>query len=109
MEDGVCHSGYYWTGPLAKKMYSVFAISTFFTFYVIPVTCFLVLYGLVVLRMRHRKNNSDFQSNRYQTSLNRGYNVTSYLVPCCFQGGGVWSQVDGTHYPPLALEPKISG
>ena len=70
MEDGICHSGYYWTGPLAKKMYSVFAISTFFTFYVIPVTCFLVLYGLVVVRMRHRKNNSDFQSNRYQASLN---------------------------------------
>ena len=46
-------------------MYSAFVISTFFTYYVIPITCFQILYGMVVLHMHHRKNNSDFQSNKY--------------------------------------------
>ena len=64
MKDGKCISDFFWTGPVAEIMYSVFAISTFFTFYFIPAVCFFILYGAVVVTMQRRRNDSNFQTNR---------------------------------------------
>lgn len=64
MKDGSCHSGYFWTGPTAEKMYLTFALSTFFTFYAVPTACFFILYGMVAISMQRRKRSSDFESNR---------------------------------------------
>ena len=56
---------YWWKGDLAEKMYMLFSISTFFTFFVIPCACFFFFYGSVALSMHRRKTQSDFGSSRY--------------------------------------------
>ena len=64
MENGKCVSGFYFKGYIAEKMYLVYSISTFFTFYAVPCACFFILYGMVAITMQRRKRDPNFESNR---------------------------------------------
>ena len=64
MKDGKCVSGYLWTGPVAEKLYLVFACLGFSVYYALPCACFFFLYGMVAIKMHRRKNSSNFESNR---------------------------------------------
>ena len=54
----------FFEGSTAGQVYLAFAITLFFADWVLPVTCFLILYGMVVISMQRRKTDSQFESNR---------------------------------------------
>ena len=64
--DGECVSGQYFQTPYSKKVYLAFTVILFTVFWAVPVTCFAFLYGMVAIRMQRRKNDSNFESNRYE-------------------------------------------
>lgn len=57
-EDG-CHSEYLWDGYSAKVFFSFFAISTFFTFYLIPCGFFVGFYGKVIWSFKQRQKSQN--------------------------------------------------
>ena len=62
LEGGECVSSQFFKG--ARKVYLAFAIALFFADWAVPVTCFFILYGMVVISMQRRKRDSQFESNR---------------------------------------------
>ena len=62
MEGGECVSAEFFED--AHQVYLTFAIMVFFADWAVPVTCFFILYGMVVIRMQRRKRDSQFESNR---------------------------------------------
>ena len=63
MEKEECVSDFLFKGPLAEKMYLLFAVFTFFFLYAVPCACFFILYGMVAISMQRRKRNSQFETN----------------------------------------------
>ena len=62
MEDGQCVNGQFFKD--SRHMYLAFAIMVFMADWAVPVTCFVFLYGMVVVSMQRRKRDSQFESNR---------------------------------------------
>ena len=64
MEDGECHSGNAMKDDIIDKLFYVYAIAAFLSYYAIPCACFFFFYGMVAAKMHRRKNNSKFESNK---------------------------------------------
>ena len=54
----------FFEGSTARQVYLAFAIMLFFADWVLPVACFFILYGMVVISIQRRKRDSQFESNR---------------------------------------------
>ena len=48
----------------SRHVYLAFAIMVFMADWAVPVSCFFILYGMVVISMQRRKRDSQFESNR---------------------------------------------
>ena len=48
----------------SRHVYLVFAIMVFMADWAVPVSCFFILYGMVVITLQRRKRDSQFESNR---------------------------------------------
>ena len=62
MEGGQCVKAQFFNN--SRHMYLAFAIMVFMTDWAVPVACFCILYGMVVLTLQRRKRDSQFESNR---------------------------------------------
>ena len=62
MIDGVCVKAQFFED--APKIYLAFAVMVFMADWAVPVTCFFILYGMVVISMQRRKRDSQFECNR---------------------------------------------
>ena len=77
LEGGACLSEYFFKGPIANNVFLVFSVSWFFTSYAVPCSCFFILYGMVAITMQRRKQDNQFESNRFN---NFGPMVKSKLI-----------------------------
>ena len=64
LEEGECVGVQFFEFEGARKMYLAFAIMVFLADWTVPVSCFFILYGMVVISMQRRKRVSQFESNR---------------------------------------------
>ena len=62
MDDVECVNAQFFEN--AKQVYLSFAIMVFMADWAVPVTCFFILYGMVVISMQRRKRDSQFETNR---------------------------------------------
>ena len=69
-------------GAGAHQVYLAFVIMLFFADWAVPVTCFFILYGMVVISMQRRKRDSQFESNRYITSAHSSCSKLGVLLYC---------------------------
>ena len=62
MKDGQCVNEQFFKD--SRQVYLAFAIMVFMADWAVPVACFFILYGMVVISMQRRKRDSQFESNR---------------------------------------------
>ena len=64
LKEGECVGVQFFEFERASKMYLAFAIIVFLADWAVPVACFFILYGMVIITMQKRKRDSQFESNR---------------------------------------------
>ena len=84
LEDGSCTSEFVFSGDTGKRIMMGFAISTFFTFFLIPVIMFLVLYGKVVYAFQRRSQQSNLANSRVIDSATTELTRTAIVVTVIF-------------------------
>ena len=83
-ENGTCVSEHYMQGEIIEFLYSVFSVSTLFTFWGIPFVSFVFFYGMVAFKLNKRKRNTDFGITRAIDNASRQLTKTAIVVTCIF-------------------------